>query len=74
MVPYITDKNNTEEEAVAMLPKDPIMLLSTVNMKLRDHHSTLEDFCLSHNVDQESLVASLAKADFHYDPATNQFR
>lgn len=57
-----------------MLPKDPIILLSTVNTKLRDHHHTLEDFCLSHNVDKETLISSLAKVDYHYDPETNQFR
>ena len=28
-----------------ILPKDPVMLMSFVNMKLRDEYRTLEDFC-----------------------------
>ncbi|MDE6786804.1 MAG: DUF4250 domain-containing protein, partial [Muribaculaceae bacterium] len=28
-----------------MIPKDPVMLMSFVNMKLRDEYRTLEDFC-----------------------------
>ncbi|MGN0292339.1 MAG: DUF4250 domain-containing protein, partial [Lachnospiraceae bacterium] len=27
------------------LPKDPVMLLSFVNLKLRDEYPTLDDFC-----------------------------
>ncbi|MEE3494717.1 MAG: DUF4250 domain-containing protein [Butyrivibrio sp.] len=28
-----------------MLPKDPVMLLSYMNMKLRDNYSSLEALC-----------------------------
>ena len=27
------------------LPKDPMMLFSVVNMKLRDHYSSLDELC-----------------------------
>ena len=29
------------------LPKDPVMLLSFVNMKLRDEYSSLDEMCSS---------------------------
>lgn len=57
-----------------MLPKDPIMLLSTVNMKLRDHHDTLEDFCLSHNISDEDIKSKLASVNYFYDENSNQFK
>jgi len=57
-----------------MLPKDPIMLLSVVNTKLRDHHSSLEDFCKSHNVQSNDIIDSLAKVDYFYDEDSNQFK
>lgn len=57
-----------------MLPKDPIMLLSAVNMKLRDHHLSLDDLCKSHNVARHELEESLSKVDYFYDPELNQFK
>ena len=32
------------------LPKDPVMLLSFVNLKLRDKYPSLEDFCADYNI------------------------
>ncbi len=55
------------------LPKDPIMLLSFVNTYLRDRHPSLEDFCKSHDISQESLVSSLEAIDYHYDKEKNCF-
>lgn len=57
-----------------MLPKDPFILLSIANTKLRDYHSSLEDFCLTENFNQEELISSLAKIDYHYDKDLNQFK
>ncbi len=56
------------------LPQDPFMLLSMVNMKLRDEYSSLEDFCKSNDIDQSSLEETLSKAGFEYLPEINQFR
>ncbi|MDE5806684.1 MAG: DUF4250 domain-containing protein [Muribaculaceae bacterium] len=56
------------------LPQDPFMLLSMVNMKLRDEYPTLTEFCKSNGIDEESLKASLASAGFEYMPEINQFR
>lgn len=56
------------------LPKDPVMLLSIVNMKLRDGCPSLEEFCKTLGADQAALEAKLSAIGYAYDPATNQFR
>lgn len=56
------------------LPDDPFMLLSMVNMKLRDEYSDLDDLCASMDVDKKELVKKLADAGFEYLPQLNQFR
>lgn len=55
------------------LPKDPVMLLSYVNTLLRDRHVSLEDFCKTHNIPQETLTATLEAIDYHYDAKQNRF-
>lgn len=56
-----------------MLPKDPIILFSYVNTKLRDKYSSLEELCTSEDVDKETLLETLEAVGFTYQPATNQF-
>ena len=34
-----------------MVPKDPVMLLSYVNTKLRDFYSDMEKFCEEENIE-----------------------
>lgn len=55
------------------LPKDPVILLSFVNTRLRNQYPSLEDFCKSCDISQEELTASLAAIDRHYLPEKNQF-
>ena len=50
------------------------MLLSVVNMQLRDHYADLDDLCLAQDLDKEALIARLAGGDFHYQPDQKQFR
>lgn len=57
-----------------MLPKDPFMLYSAVNMKLRDTYSSLDDLCSSEGIDRSALVDTLSSAGFEYNPEINQFR
>ena len=57
-----------------MLPKDPVILLSYVNTRLRDGCPSLEDFCLAEDADPVMLKARLAEIGCHYDKETNQFR
>ena len=57
------------------IPQDPFMLLSFVNMKLRDgDYSSLEDFCSSNDIEKSELVSKLAEAGFEYNSQLNQFR
>ena len=56
-----------------MLPKDPVMLLSAVNMRLRDRYQTLDALCEDEDVSREALEAKLAEIGYTYDAAANRF-
>lgn len=56
-----------------MLPSDPIMLLSFVNMKLRDHYASLDDLCEDMDESKEAIIAKLAEVGYEYDPEINRF-
>lgn len=58
---------------MANIPKDPIMLLSYMNTQLRDHYVSLEELCLSLDVDQKALEEKLASVDYRYEAEKNQF-
>lgn len=55
------------------LPQDPAMLLSVVNMKLRDSYPSLQELCRSEDVDQGALVEKLSGIGYVYRPQGNQF-
>ena len=56
-----------------MIPKDPVMLLSFVNLKLRDYYSSLEALCDDLDVSREEITEKLASIDYHYDANKNAF-
>lgn len=56
-----------------MIPKDPVILLSFVNMKLRDEYDSLEDLCAALDADQGEIIADLSTLSYHYDRIRNQF-
>lgn len=56
-----------------MLPRDPMILFSYVNTKLRDRDPSLDAFCEEEGADKDALCATLAEAGFEYDPKRNQF-
>lgn len=56
-----------------MIPKDPVMLLSFVNLKLRDYYSSLDHMCEDLDIDKQELASRLASIDYHYDEEKNQF-
>ncbi len=56
-----------------MLPSDPDMLASFLNMKLRDHYSSLDKLCDDMELDKEEIVSKLKEADYDYIPERNQF-
>ncbi len=56
-----------------MMPKDPAMLLSYVNLKLRDFYTSLDALCEDLDVDRNEIVEKLSGIDYHYDEEKNQF-
>ena len=56
-----------------MIPKDPVMLLSFINLKLRDYGKNLGELCEDLDIDQTGLEEKLAGIDYHYDRERNQF-
>lgn len=56
-----------------MMPKDPVILLSFINTKLRDEFDSLDDLCAALDTDAADIAAALAALDYHYDPGRNQF-
>jgi hypothetical protein len=57
-----------------MIPKDPILLLGYINMKLRDQYESLDALCDDLDVDKGEIIATLAAIDYQYDEARNQFK
>lgn len=55
------------------LPKDPMILLSVVNTKLRDYYQSLDELCDDMEVEKSSLIHTLHSIDFEYDGSRNQF-
>ncbi len=55
------------------LPKDPMLLLSVVNTKLRDFYPSLDVLCMEMDVDKDMLVDKLKGIDYEYDEPGNQF-
>ena len=56
-----------------MIPKDPAMLLSFINLKLRDFYPSLDAFCEDTGEDKKAIEEKLKAIDYHYDEARNQF-
>lgn len=52
---------------------DPFMLLSIVNMKLRDFYSNLDDYCEDVGIDKELLKERLLTVGYKYEEGTNSF-
>lgn len=56
-----------------MIPNDPFMLLSFVNMKLRDSYETLERLCDDLDVSKDEIIDKLSAAGFEYSIEQNKF-
>lgn len=55
------------------LPKDPFMLMSMMNMKLRDFYPDLDALCEDMEIDRQELEQTLAAAGFEYSSENNKF-
>jgi hypothetical protein len=56
-----------------MIPQDPVMLLSFINLKLRDYYGSLEQLCDDLDVNEQEIRDKLASIDYHYNEERNQF-
>lgn len=56
-----------------MIPQDPAMLLSFINLKLRDYYASLEALCDDMDIDRTEIEDNLSKIDYHYDKEKNRF-
>ncbi len=56
-----------------MIPKDPVMLLSFVNLKLRDYYDSFDAMCEDMDLQKTELEEKLASIQYHYDSGRNQF-
>lgn len=57
------------------LPKDPTILVSAVNMLLRDREfDTLSELCYNFSEDPKGLQERLRTAGFEYSETQKQFR
>ena len=55
------------------LPKDPMLLLSVVNTKIRDYYHSLDALCEDMQVEREEITNILKGIDYEYDEYRNQF-
>lgn len=55
------------------IPKDPVMLVSFLNLKLRDNYASFDSLCEDLELDKEETAAIVATIDYHYIPERNQF-
>ena len=56
-----------------MIPKDPVILLSFINTKLRDEYPSLTELCAALDADEREITAALDAVGCRYDPDRNQF-
>lgn len=55
------------------LPQDPVMLMSVINMKLRDFYPDLDALCEDMEIDRKELESKLAAAGFEYSEENKRF-
>lgn len=57
-----------------MIPSDPVMLTSYLNLKLRDQYSSLDALCDDLDISKTEILDKLKSAGFIYDANNNQIR
>ena len=53
---------------------DANILLSIVNLKLRDKYENLDEFFNNEDYDKEEVINTLKSLGYEYDSTTNQFK
>ena len=57
-----------------MIPKDPVLLLSYINTRLRDNYADLDALCEDMDIEKSVLEDTLNAINYQYDKAQNQFK
>ena len=57
----------------ANIPTDSMMLMSFVNMRLRDQYSSLDALCDDLDIDKDELISKLSDAGFEYSIEHRKF-
>ena len=55
------------------IPNDPVMLVSFLNLKLRDNYASFDTLCEDLQLNKEEIEKKLDTIDYHYKPEHNQF-
>lgn len=55
------------------MPEDPMMLMSFINMKLRDFYPSLDMLCDDLALDRKELEEKMAGVGMEYNAETNKF-
>ena len=58
----------------SLLDMDPNILVSMVNMKLRDFYSNLDHYCEDADINKDELINKLSKVGYEYNIELNQFK
>ena len=58
---------------MAGLPKDPMILFSVLNTKLRDFYPSLDALCEDMDEDKQAILDSMKSVGFKYDAERNMF-
>lgn len=55
------------------IPQDATMLLSFINLKLRDYYKDFDSLCDDLGLDGKAIKDKLAQIDYEYDAQMNKF-
>lgn len=64
---------NMAANTTTNLPKDPMILLSVINTKIRDQYHTLAALCEDMQIEKSELIDILKGIDYEYDESRHQF-
>ena len=64
---------NMAANTITNLPKDPMILLSVINTKIRDQYHTLDALCDDMQIAKSELIDILKGIDYEYDESRHQF-
>lgn len=73
IISLITRKEEIKEKMVNFNQKDPYMMLSLINTKLRDECESFDDLCSTYDLEVEEVISRMDAIGYSYDSRLNQF-